>query len=363
MIENHYHLRKIAVFRNRRRPANIRSRGGSTPFIPKETNMPVRFPRTSAVLLAAALITPAAMAQQYPSKPVRVIVHFSAGSGPDTVMRLVGEKLSRSWGQPVIVDNRPGANGWIGMDAVKKAPADGYTLLLSTNEQFSIQPHVFRKLAFDFDKDFEPVAPLYSTHFFVVAGAGAPWNNLSDLMAAAKARPGQVTYASWGNGSLGHLAGALLEQSVRTQMTHVAFKDLSQLYSAVITGDVAWALGSAGTTGAFHDAKKLKYLAIAAPQRLANFPDVPTVSEAGGPPNFEARALTGLFAPRGVPKAVTDRIARDVARALGEPDVREKLVGVGFVPLPGDAKSLADAIAADSRRYRDVSKQARITLD
>jgi len=322
------------------------------------------FPRRSAVLLGLALIAaPAAMAQQFPNKPVRIIVHFSAGSGPDMVARLVGEKLSKTWGQPVIIDNRPGANGWIGMDIAKKAPADGYTLLQSTNEQFSIQPHVFRKLAFDFDKDFEPITPLYNTHFFVAVAANAPWNNLGDLMAAAKARSGQLTYGSWGTGSLGHLAGAFLDQSARTQMTHVAFKELSQLYGGVINGDISWALGSAGTTGAFQQAKKLKYLAIAAPQRLANYPDVPTVSEAGGPPNFEARAVSGLFAPRGVPKAVTDRIAQDVAKALAEPDVREKLLGVGFVPMPGDAKALADAIAADSRRYRDVSSQAKITLD
>ncbi|HSW18565.1 MAG TPA: tripartite tricarboxylate transporter substrate binding protein [Ramlibacter sp.] len=326
--------------------------------------MPVSFPRRSAVLLAAALIAaPAAMAQQFPTKPVRVIVHFSAGSGPDTVTRLVGEKLSRAWGQPVIVDNRPGANGWIGMDVAKKAPADGYTLLLSTNEQFSIQPHVFRKLAFDFDKDFEPIAPLYTTHFFVAVSANAPYNSLGELTAAAKARPGQLSYGSWGNGSLGHLAGALLEQSVHTQMTHAAFKDLSQLYSGVITGDITWALGSAGSTGAFQQAKKLKYLAIAAPQRLANFPDVPTVGEAGGPPNFEARAVVGLFAPQGVPAAIANRIAQDVAKALAEPDVREKLAGFGFVPTPGDARFLANAIAADSSRYRDVSTRAKISLD
>jgi tripartite-type tricarboxylate transporter receptor subunit TctC len=335
-----------------------------TTHIPEETNMTASFLRRSAVVLGAALFAAsAAMAQQFPAKPVRVIVHFSAGSGPDTVMRVVGEKLSRAWGQPVIVDNRPGANGWIGMDVVKKAPADGYTLMLSTNEQFSIQPHVFRKLAFDFDQDFEPVTTLYSTHFFVTVGASSPWTSIGDLMAAAKVRTGQVTYGSWGNGSLGHLAGALFDQSSQTQMTHVAFKDLSQLYSGVITGDIGWALGSAGTTGGFQQAKKLKYLAIAAPQRLASYPDVPTVSEAGGPPNFEARAVTGLFAPRGVPKAITERIAQDVAKALAEPDVREKLAGFGFTPLPGNAKTLADAIAADSRRYQDVSKQARIILD
>ncbi|MBL0421915.1 tripartite tricarboxylate transporter substrate binding protein [Ramlibacter sp. AW1] len=322
-------------------------------------------PRRGAILLglSALIAAPAAMAQQYPTKPVRVIVHFSAGSGPDVAMRMVGEKLSRAWGQPVIIDNRPGASGWIGMEAAKKAPADGYTLMLSTNEQFSIQPHVFRKLPFDFDKDFEPITPVYSTHFFITASANSPWNNLNDLMAAAKGRSGQLTYGSWGTGSLGHLAGALLDQSARTEMTHVPFKELGQLYSGVANGDVSWALGSAGTTSALHQARKLKYLAIAAPQRLANYPDVPTVSESGGPPNFEARAVTGLFAPRGVPTEITDRITRDVAKALEEPDVRQKLGVMGFVPLPGNARTLADAIAADSRRYRDVSTRANILLD
>jgi tripartite-type tricarboxylate transporter receptor subunit TctC len=321
------------------------------------------FSRLQTALLALALLSPAATAQQFPTKPVKAIVPFSAGSGPDTVMRLVGEKLARAWGQPVVVDNRPGANGWIGLDAAKKAPADGYTLVQLTNEHASIQPHVYKQLPFDLEKDFEAVAPLYTTHFFVVVAASSPWNSVGDLVAAAKAKPGQVTYGSWGIGSVGHVGGAMLEQTSGVQMTHVSFKELPQLYGSVANGEVAWAMGTAATTVPLYRARKVKYLAIAAPKRLAGFPQILTVSEAGGRPDFVARAVIGLFAPRGVPQPIIERIGQDVAKALDEPEVREKLLGVGFEPFAADARAFAEVLAADSRRYKEVARQAKLTLD
>ena len=139
------------------------------------------------IAAAALLLSAAAAAQPFPSKPVKVILPFSAGSGPDTVMRLIGDKVARDWGQQIVVENRPGANGWIALDAAKKSPADGYTLVQASNEHVSLQPHLYKKLPFDFQKDFDAVAPLYSTHFFIVVSADSPWKNVADLIAAAKA--------------------------------------------------------------------------------------------------------------------------------------------------------------------------------
>src|SRR5262245_15673666 len=319
--------------------------------------------RLGYALIAFAALLPAAMAHQFPAKPVRAIVPYSAGSGPDAVLRDVGDKLSRTWGQPMIVENRPGANGWIAIEAAKKSPADGYTLLQVDNTHMSLQPHLYKQLPFDPVKDFDPVAPLYWTHFFIVVPANSPWKSVSDLIAAAKAKPGAVTYGTWGIGSVAHVGNSMLESATGTQMTHVPFKELPQLYAAVANGEVSWAFGTAATAGPLYRANKVRFLALAAPQRLAQFTDVPTVSEAGGPANFEVKTWVGLFAPRGTPKAVIERINTDVAKVLSEPSARERLAAFGFEPYVAPPADVSTAMAADPRHFAEVVKRARISLD
>src|SRR5712692_5698006 len=171
---------------------------------------------TSAVL-ALGVLASGATAQQFPAKPVRAIIPYSAGSGPDTVMRLVGEKLARAWGQQLVVDNRPGGNGWIAIAAAKQSPPDGYTLLQLDDTHMALQPHIYKKLPHDPAKDFDPVTSLYRTYFFVVVPVNSPWKSVTDLIAAAKAKPGALTYGSWGIGSVGHVGGAMLESATGTQ--------------------------------------------------------------------------------------------------------------------------------------------------
>jgi tripartite-type tricarboxylate transporter receptor subunit TctC len=332
-----------------------------------------RTTRTSGRKLSSALLTSAALTmavlstatsgQQFPAKPVRVLVPYSAGSGPDAVLRDVGDKVSRAWGQQLIVENRPGANGWLAIEAAKKAQPDGYTLLQVDNTHMALQPHLYKQLPFDPVKDFDPVAPLYWTHFFIVVPASSDWKSVADLIAAAKTRPGQLTYGTWGIGSVAHVGTSMLESATGAQMTHVPFKELPQLYSAVANGEVAWAFGTAATAGPLYRAKKVKFLALAAPKRLAQFPDIPTVSEAGGPANFEVKTWVALFASRGTPKPVIERINADVAKALAEPDARERLVTFGFEPWSAAPGEVAKAIEADSRKFADVVKRAEISLD
>lgn len=317
---------------------------------------------TSAVL-ATAVLADAATAQQYPAKPVKVIAPYSTGSGPDSVMRLIGDKLSRAWGQQFLVENRPGANGFIAIEAAKRSAPDGYTLLSVDNTHMSLQPHLFKQLPYDPVKDFDPVAPLYWTHFFVVVPASSSWKNMTDLINAAKAKGGELTYGSWGIGSVAHVGGAMLEAGTATQMTHVPFKEMGQVYAAVANGDIAWAFGTVATAGAMYRAKKVRFLALAAPTRLAGFPHVPTVSEAGGPGDFEVKAWLGLFAPRGTPKPVIERIHADVAKALSEADIRERLAGFGFEPYAGPPGELANAMEVEFRKFGDVVKRAKISLD
>ncbi len=315
---------------------------------------------TAAVLLA---VVPHVGAQSFPSKPVRIITPFPPGSGPDTVLRVVGEKLSQSWGQSVIVENRPGANGFIAMEAAKKAAADGYTLVQMDDAHMSLQPHLYKKIPYDTVKDFEPVATLFRTYFFVVVPANSPWKDMPDLISAAKKKPGELSYGSWFIGSPGHLGAAQIEAATGTQMVHVPFKEMSQLFSAVANNDVAWSFGSAASAGPLYKAGKVKFMAVAAPKRIAGYESVPTVAEAGGPADFEVKAWVALFAPAGTPAPIVAKIQQDVARALTEPDVKEKLAGVGFEPYTATPAEMKKLMEADGRRYGEIVKRAKISIE
>lgn len=314
-------------------------------------------------MAALCLFAATAGAQTYPTQPVRTVMPYSAGSGPDAVVRMVGEMLGRDWHQQVIVDNKPGASGWLAVGEVKRAKADGYTLLTVAATHMALQPNLYKKLPFDPVKDFEPVAALYSTNFFVVVGANAPWKSVTELLAAAKASNGTMTYGTWGMGSEGHVGGAQFEAASGTKMSHVPFKELPQLYTAVATGEVDWAFGTAATVGPLVKANKLRLLAYAAPARLTGYESVPTVAESGGPAGFALRTWVALYAPQGTPKAVVDRLNTGVAKALKSEAVRERMAGFGFQPWAVTPVELAREAEADTKRYAEMVKRAAITLD
>jgi len=302
-------------------------------------------------------------AQQYPAKPVRILTPFPGGSGPDAVLRVVGEKLTKLWGQQVVVENRPGANGFIAIEAAKKAPPDGYTLVQMDDTHLALQPHLYKKIPYDINKDFDPVATLFRTYFFVVVPARSGWKDMKDLVAAAKAKNGDLTYGSWFVGSPGHVGAAMLEAATGTKMTHVPFKEMSQLYTGVANDDVAWAFGSAASSGAMYRASKVRYIAVAAPKRVAGFESVPTVAEAGGPAGFELKAWVALFAPHGTPPAIVAKMNADVAKVLAEPDVKERFAGFGFEPYAITPGEMTASMAADSTRYGDIVKRANIAVE
>ncbi len=319
----------------------------------------------AAALCALALAPLGALhAQQpYPAKPVKVITPFPPGSGPDSALRLVADKLSKQWGQQVLVENRPGGNGFIALGAAKAAPADGYTLAHASSAQLSTHRLVYKAMPYDPVKDFETITPLFRNHFFIVVPAASPWKNVGDLIAAAKAKPNGLSYGSEFIGSPGHLGAALLENATGTQMTHVPFKETSQLFNAVGSGDVQFAFGTAGTAGAAVRSGKAKLLALAAPQRLAAFGDVPTVAESGGPAGFELAASTVVLAPKGTPKAILDQLNRDIAKAVAEPDVRERFAAFGYEAWPLSPADTAAAMEGDVKRYADTIKRLNLQLD
>ena len=318
----------------------------------------------AALALAAASLLPAtAGAQQFPTKPVRIITPFPVGGGPDGVARLVADKLSRAWGQPVVVENRPGGNGFIAIDAWKRGAKDGHDLLVLDNVHLAAYPALFKKLPYDPAKDFDALLPLFKTYFFFTVPTTSKYKTVGDLIADAKANPGKLDYGSWSVGNPVHLGSELFESATGTQMEHVIYKETTQLYTSVSTGELAFALGTSATAGPLYRAGKLKFLAAAAPQRVSAFPDVPTVAESGGPKGFEVTGWNAIAVPQGLPPAVTDKIKRDIEKGLAEADVQEKFKSFGYEPFPTTRPQFDEFVASETKRFTDVIRKANVSLD
>jgi tripartite-type tricarboxylate transporter receptor subunit TctC len=318
-----------------------------------------------ASLAALGLLTfsAAASAQDFPTRAVRFITPFPAGAGPEGVLRVLAEKLQKKWGQPVIVENRPGGNGFIAISEFKRGATDGHDLIQLDNVHLAAYPHLFKKLPYDAAKDFDVLTPLFRTYFFVTVPVTSKYRTVGDIVADAKANPGRLNYGSWSVGNPVHLGSALLESSTNTEMQHVIYKETSMLYTGVANGELQWSLGSLATAGPLQRGGKLKFIAVTGPKRHSAFPDVPTVAESGGPAGFEVTGWTTIAAPRGVPKAVADKIRRDIETALGEPEMKERFATFGYDSFPATAEQFNAFIAAESAKYAEVIQRAKASLD
>jgi len=301
-------------------------------------------------------------AQTFPVRPVRIDTPYSAAAGPAVFARAMADKLAKLWGQPVLVDTRPGASGFIALEAAKNAPPDGHELVIVSNAHVAINPWLYKKLPYDPDKDFVPVALFYRTPFYLVAQAGGPYATVRGLVDAAKAKPGTVSYGSSFVGSPSHLGSAEFEYMTGTKMIHVPYKDQSQLYVAVANGDVGWAFSTLGSALPLVQSGKLKLVAIAAKKRAPGQPDVPTLVEAGGP-DMVVDSWIAVLAPRGTPPAVVAKINADVNRVLADPDIQQTLTTLGFDAAPGTPEQLGTFIAAESRRFAEVVKRTGATAE
>ena len=315
------------------------------------------------MLAALAFAATAAQAQDFPTKPVRIITPFPAGAGPEAVVRVLAEKLQKKWGKPVVVENRPGGNGFIAIDAWKRSGGDAHDLIQLDNVHLVAYPSLFKKLPYDPVKDFEPIAPLFRTYFFVGVNADSKYKTVGDIVADAKARPGALTYGSWSVGNPVHLGTALLEAMTGTQMQHAIYKETSMLYTGVANGELNFALGSLATAGPLQRAGKIKFIAVTAPKRHPAFPDVPTVSESGGPAGYEVTGWTLLAAPKGLPKAVADKIQRDIEAALAEPDMKERYATFGYETFPITREQFSTFIQTESVKWAGVIQRAKASLD
>ena len=314
---------------------------------------------TMACLGAATL----ALAQTFPTKIVKITAPYSSGAGPAVFTRVLADKLARAWSQQVVVDPRPGASGFIAIESVKNAPPDGHELLVVSNAHVAINPALYKKLPYDSEKDFVPVAMIYRTPFFLTVSASGAYPTVARLIAAAKANPGEVSYGSSYVGSPSHLGAAEFEFLTGTKMIHAPFKDQSQMYVAIANGDVGWAFSTLGSALPLMQAGKLKLIAVAARQRQKTLPEVPTVEESGGPAGFEVDSWLAIVAPRGTPPDIVRRINAEVNRQLADPDVIAQLQTFGFQAAPGTPEQLAAIFRADAKKYGELVRRTGATAD
>lgn len=313
--------------------------------------------------LAVALIAAAgsAVAQEaYPGRPIRFITPFPPGGTTNVATRLVAEKLTESWGQQVIVDNRPGGNTVIGTEAVAKSPPDGYTILVTTNAH-TVTPLLIAA-PYDAIKDFSPVATITRGEWVLVVHPSVPANSLRELIALAKSKPGELNYASSGAGGASHLATELLGMMANIKMRHIPYKGGGPAIPDLLAGRVQLTLAVPVAVTQHVQAGKLRAIAVSGDARLPALPDVPTFTESGLA-GFDAGYWVGALAPAGTPRAIVDRMSTEIARILRTPEVTDKLVALGAQPFPSTPEQFASLLRADADKFGKVVKAADIKLE
>jgi tripartite-type tricarboxylate transporter receptor subunit TctC len=306
-------------------------------------------------------VTLAVSAQDWPGKPVRLFVPFGPGSTPDVVARLIADRLQTRTGGTFVVENKPGASGNIGTDAVAKGEPDGHTIGISIGGPLAINTLLFSKLPYDPEKDIAPITQLVTQPSALVVNADLGVNSLAELIALLKREPGKHNYGSIGNGSLSHLAMEAIVQKSGTEVQHVPYPGSPQAMTALLRGDVQVACLPAIAVTPHLASGKIKILAVSTPKRSAYLPDIPTLKEAGV--DVEADAWNGLIAPGGTPVAMVERINREVAEVLKQPDIREKLGTQLMEPIGNSPAQFRDAIRAEVKRWEPVIKAGNIKIN
>ena len=313
--------------------------------------------------LAAALLLACgagdALAQDaWPTRPVRIVVPFAPGGSTDVIARMVGQRLSVLWGQPVVIENRAGAGGNVGADAVAKSPGDGYTLLMASGS-ITINPALYKKMPFDTKKDLLPITNVAQGPMLVVVQDGAPYKTLKDLIAAAKAKPGTINFASAGVGSQVHLAAENFADAAGIEIQHVPYKGEALGYNDLISGQVQMMVGNFAAASALIGPNRLRALAVTSKQRMPQMPELPTAHEAGLP-NFENIGWFGLFAPAGTPAAVMQKVHRDVAKVMGETEIKARLYVQGMSPVVNSTAEFTQQIDVELERWAKVAAARKL---
>jgi tripartite-type tricarboxylate transporter receptor subunit TctC len=323
-------------------------------------SLSIRLATAAAAAVVLAASAPARAADTpYPSKPVTVIVPFGAGGVADALPRIVGQKLNEMWGVPVVIENRPGASGNLGMAQVARAPADGYTLGLAPAGNLTVNPLLYTNLSFDTARDFAPVTLVATSPNILVVNPAVPAKDFKDFVAYAKSKPGKLNYASPGAGTGAHLAGELLNQSADISLMHIPYNGMAPAVTDVVAGNVDMMFAGVSTVLPFIRGGKLRALAVAGPQRLPQLPDVPTVAESGYP-GFDVTSWYGIVAPAKTPKEVLRKLQQDINTVLKQDTVRKKFEDLGVEPADTTSEAFATMIRDESRKWADIVKTAGI---
>ena len=318
---------------------------------------------SALALLAMVSALPVwAQSPAWPTKPLKLVIPFPPAGATDTLGRTLAQKLGDALGQPVVVENKPGAGGGIGSDAVAKAPADGYTLLMATTSTHSIGPSLNPKLAYNAEKDFVPVVWVANSTNILVAALNVPATNVAELVAYAKAHPGQLNYASSGNGTIVHLTGELFSSMAGIKMTHVPYKGTALAVPDLMSGQVSIMFDNIVSALPYIKGGKLKALGISGAKRSPLVPDVPTVAESGVP-GFVSDTYFGVFAPVGTPREVVTRLNTAINRILESPDFRDKLAALGAEPAGGSSDRFATEIRGETTKWAKVIKDAGVKIE
>ncbi len=319
----------------------------------------------ACIVMACATCAGAAPAQtaaEFPARPIRFVVPFAPGGSTDTVARVIGQKMTEQWGKQVVVDNRSGANGVIGMEITARAPPDGHTLVLGYIANLGTGPALTPNLPYDAVKDFAPISHVVSAPSIAVVHASVPARNLQELIALARAKPGAITFGSAAVGSIGHLSGELLNRLAGVKMQHVPYKGGGQAVIDVLGAQIPMVIIGMSAVTPHVRAGRLRAIATTGLKRSFAFPDVPTVAEQGFP-GFAADAWYGVLAPAGTPRAIVDKLYREVMRIIKLPDAQERLANVGFEIVGSTPEEFAKLIREEIPRWKQIVREAGIRAE
>lgn len=315
----------------------------------------------TAMTLYASVGTHAIAQDRWPTKPVRIIVPFGAGGATDLVARIVGQKLAVIWGQPVVIENRLGAGGNLGADAVAKSPADGHTLLMASGS-ITINPHIYKRMTFDTKKDLVPITNVASGPMLLVVPERSSVKSVRELIALAKSKPGAVNFGSAGVGSQVHLAAENFANAARIEISHIPYKGEAAAYTDLISGQIQMVVGNFAAASALLGSGRLRALAVTGKVRSQQMPDVPTVSESGLP-GFENAGWFGLLAPAGTPASIVKKVQSDTALVLAESETKARLYVQGMTPVGNTSAEFAKAMDAESELWAIVVKNRNISAN
>lgn len=316
----------------------------------------------SALMTLGALSAHAQSAAPYPSRPVTVVVPFPPGGGTDVGARLVAQKLSLKWGQPVIVENRGGAAGRVGAELVAKAKPDGYTLLVGNVGTQSVNPALYKKMPYDPDKAFAPIGMIAELPLVMLVTPSLPWKNIKDVVEAAKKDPGKITFASSGAGGAPHLAGEIFQQASGTKMLHVAYKGGGPAALDLMAGHVNIYFGTVLESVGHVKSGKLKGLGVTSASRSPALQELPTIAESGYA-GFDTGSWIGMLAPAGTPSSIINKISADLREVLALPDTQKTLITQGATPWPMTPEQFAQRIKSDQARYGRIIKENNLSAE